>query len=211
MNFGFTFVSFKDEVTRDVILEIGVIHFNKKSVVLRHCSKDIDTTQMVKSILVWIRLNELGLQYWGKKNLSALVSTIGKPIMVDKVNLERSMIKFARVLVDVEFSDDPLKIIAYANERKQLVEQQVEYEWLLSKCVAYALLGHTVENCNKGTLVVWKIKQSGCKGDWITPQKRGSKNSLNPQANAMRSNRYEVLKENIKGMAAFGGSHSFHG
>uniref|UniRef100_A0A803QQP0 DUF4283 domain-containing protein n=1 Tax=Cannabis sativa TaxID=3483 RepID=A0A803QQP0_CANSA len=46
---------------------------------------DMDVVKMVRSVPVWIRLNGLGLQYWGKNNLSAMVSTIDKPIMVDKV------------------------------------------------------------------------------------------------------------------------------
>uniref|UniRef100_A0A803NJD2 RNase H type-1 domain-containing protein n=1 Tax=Cannabis sativa TaxID=3483 RepID=A0A803NJD2_CANSA len=80
---------------------------------------------MVQSVQVWIRLNGLGLQ-WGKNNLSALVSTIGKPIMVEKFTLNRSMVKFARVLVDIANSDNPSKIISFINERKQLVEQTIE-------------------------------------------------------------------------------------
>uniref|UniRef100_A0A803PI87 DUF4283 domain-containing protein n=1 Tax=Cannabis sativa TaxID=3483 RepID=A0A803PI87_CANSA len=85
MHFGFTLVSFRDEATRDLVLETGVIHFDKKPVVLRPWSTDMESTQMIKSVPVWIRLNGLGLQYWGRNSLSALVSTIGKPIMMDKV------------------------------------------------------------------------------------------------------------------------------
>uniref|UniRef100_A0A803NJE0 DUF4283 domain-containing protein n=1 Tax=Cannabis sativa TaxID=3483 RepID=A0A803NJE0_CANSA len=124
MHSGFTLVSFRDEATSDIILETVVIHFDKKPVVLRPWTADLDTAQMVKSVSVWVRLNGLGLQYWGKKNLSALLSTIGKLIMVDKVMLERSMIKFARVLVDVEVSDNPPKSISFVNERKQIIKQQ---------------------------------------------------------------------------------------
>ncbi|KAM6546052.1 hypothetical protein CsatB_026788 [Cannabis sativa] len=160
MNSGFTLVKFRDEATRDLILETGVIHFDKKPVVLRPWTTDMDAARMIKSVPVWIRLNGLGLQYWGKTNLSALASTIGKPIMVDKVTMERSMVKFARVLVDMVISDNPPKTISFINERKQLVEQSVEYEWLPTKCTACDLLGHTVANCNKENKVTWKKKNS---------------------------------------------------
>ncbi|XP_060965228.1 uncharacterized protein LOC133034204 [Cannabis sativa] len=140
MNSGFTLVSFRDAVTRDLLLETGVIHFDKKPVILRPWTADMDAERIVKSVPVCVRLNGLGLQYWGRNNLSALVSTIGKPIMVDKVTLSRTMIKYARVLVDIEISDCPPKTIAYINERKQLPEQTVEYEWLPSKCGACGLL-----------------------------------------------------------------------
>ncbi|XP_030479180.1 uncharacterized protein LOC115696418 [Cannabis sativa] len=123
MNSGFTLVSFSDEETRDLIFETVVIHFDKKLVILRPWTTDIDSARMVKSVPVWVRLNGLNLQHWGKKSLSALVSTIGKPIMVDKVTLSRTMIKYARVLVDIRISDSPPKTIAYINKRKQLAEQ----------------------------------------------------------------------------------------
>ncbi|KAM6582514.1 hypothetical protein CsatB_009516 [Cannabis sativa] len=158
MNSGGTLVRFRDEATRDLILEAGVIHFDKKPVVLRPWSTDLDSLRMVSSVPVWIRLNGLGLQYWGKKNLSALVSTLGNPIMIDKVTQDRTMVKFARVLVDIEITDDPPKTISYINEKKQLVEQGVEYEWLPSRCSACANLGHILANCNREKKFVWKRK-----------------------------------------------------
>uniref|UniRef100_A0A803Q2T4 DUF4283 domain-containing protein n=1 Tax=Cannabis sativa TaxID=3483 RepID=A0A803Q2T4_CANSA len=180
MHSGFTLVSFKDEVTRNVILETGVIQFDEKPVILRPWSEDMDTARMVKSVPVWVRLNGLGLQYWGKKNLSALVSTIGKPIMADKVTLQRSMIKYARVLVDVEIKDEPPKTISFVNEKEQLVEQPIEYEWLPTKCAACDLLGHTVVNCNKGKPVIWRKNQQGAKAK---PVKNNAEKEQEPPEN----------------------------
>ncbi|XP_062086218.1 uncharacterized protein LOC133792330 [Humulus lupulus] len=174
MHSGFTLVNFRDEVTRDLILETGVIHFDKKPVVLRPWTTDMDSVRMVKSVPVWIRMNGLGLQYWGKNSLSALVSTIGKPIMVDKVTQSREMVKYARVLVDMEISDHPPNNIAFINERGQLVEQSVEYEWIPSKCSACTQLGHIVANCNKEKGVVWRKKISVEKGEKSDQEINGS-------------------------------------
>ena len=122
MNAGFTIVKFRDISTRDLVLESGVIHFDRKPVILRPWSIDIDTLRLVKSVPVWVRLHDLGLQYWGTKCLSALVSTIGRPMMIDKITKDRSMVKFARVLVDVEISDKLPHSINFLNERGQLIE-----------------------------------------------------------------------------------------
>ncbi|XP_062119142.1 uncharacterized protein LOC133832877 [Humulus lupulus] len=100
INAGHTLVKFRDEATRDMVLEAGVVHFDRKPVLLRPWSTDLDKMRLVKSVPVWIRLPDLGLQYWGLKSLSALVSTIGKPMMMDKVTKDKSMVKFVRVLVD---------------------------------------------------------------------------------------------------------------
>uniref|UniRef100_A0A803PLV2 Reverse transcriptase domain-containing protein n=1 Tax=Cannabis sativa TaxID=3483 RepID=A0A803PLV2_CANSA len=64
MNQGLTIVKFKDKATRDLVLESGTVQFDKKPMIVRPWTQDLDT-----------------------------VSTIGKPIMVDKVTKERSMIR----------------------------------------------------------------------------------------------------------------------
>uniref|UniRef100_A0A803PV52 DUF4283 domain-containing protein n=1 Tax=Cannabis sativa TaxID=3483 RepID=A0A803PV52_CANSA len=174
MHPGFTLVRFKDEATRDLVLETGVIHYDKKQVVLRPWSIDMDTAQMVKSVPVWIRLNGLGLQYWGRNSLSALVSTIGKLIMMDKVTQEKSMIKFARILVDIDISDNPPKAISFINEKKQMVEQSIEYEWLPSKY-------------SRGS------------ENWITPRKKRHKLVEIACLKATTSNGYDVLQNNRDG------------
>ncbi|XP_062112794.1 uncharacterized protein LOC133823954 [Humulus lupulus] len=130
LNAGYTLVKFRDEVTRDLVLEAGVIHFDRKPVIVRPWTTDLAHMRLVKSVPVWVRLLGLGLQYWGTKCLSALVSTLGKPVLVDKVTKDRSMMQFARVLVEIEISNEIPKSIQILNERGQLMEQFVEFEWL---------------------------------------------------------------------------------
>ncbi|XP_062089596.1 uncharacterized protein LOC133796130 [Humulus lupulus] len=159
MNAGHALVKFRDEATRDMVLEAGVVHFDRKPVLLRPWSTDLDTLRLVKSVPVWIRLPDLGLQYWGLKCLSALVSTIGKPMMMDKVTKEKSMVKFARVLVDVEITDHLPHSISFINERGQLMEQAIEFEWLPTRCSCCKGLGHTASSCKHAQAVVRKPKQ----------------------------------------------------
>ncbi|XP_062114375.1 uncharacterized protein LOC133825453 [Humulus lupulus] len=159
MNGGYTLVKFKDEVTRDLVLEAGVVHFDRKPVLLRPWSTDLDKVRLVKSVPVWVRLPDLGLQYWGLKTLSALVSTIGKPMMMDKVTKDKSMVKFSRVLVDVEISDKIPQCISFLNEKGQLMEQPIEFEWLPTRCSCCKNLGHGASNCKRSQEVQWKPKQ----------------------------------------------------
>ncbi|XP_062114202.1 uncharacterized protein LOC133825252 [Humulus lupulus] len=163
MNAGFIMVKFRDEATLNLVLESGVIHFDKKPIVLRPWTTNIDSLKSVKSVPVWIRLPDLGLQYWGVKCLSALVSTIGKPIMIDKTTKDRSMIKFAQVLVDMEIAETLPQYINYLNERGQVMEQPIEYEWLPTKCSNCKKLGHTVSTCKFVSEVAWRKKESKSK------------------------------------------------
>ncbi|XP_062109683.1 uncharacterized protein LOC133821348 [Humulus lupulus] len=159
MNAGYTLVKFRDEAMRDMILEAGVVRYDRKPVILRLWSTEFDTMRLVKSVPVWVRLPGLGLQYWGVKCLSALVSTIGKPMLVDMLTKDRSMVKFARVLVEVEISDNVPKTISFLNERGQLMERLLEYEWLPTQCQGCKILGHPATNCNRKQGAVWRKKE----------------------------------------------------
>ncbi|XP_062080858.1 uncharacterized protein LOC133785653 [Humulus lupulus] len=112
MNGGYTLVKFRDEATRDLVLEAGVVHFDRKPVLLRP---------------------------WAT----------GKPMMMDMVTKDKSMVKFARVLVDVEISDNIPQCISFLNESGQLMEQPIEFEWLPTRCSCCNNLGHGASNCER--------------------------------------------------------------
>ncbi|KAF4356096.1 hypothetical protein F8388_005188 [Cannabis sativa] len=102
---------------------------------------------LVHLVPLWIRLHDLGLQYWGNKSLSALVSIIGKPIMVDQQTKDRTRIQFAQILVEMEITDAPPKFIPYIDEFGQSQDQSIEYEWLPAKCTSCLKFGHTKATC----------------------------------------------------------------
>ncbi|XP_062085960.1 uncharacterized protein LOC133792069 [Humulus lupulus] len=143
-----------------MVLESGVINFDKKPVVLQPWSSDVESLRLVKSVPVWIRLPSLRLQYWGVNCLSALVSTIGTPIMVDKVTKARTMIKFARILVDMEIAKHLPMHIHYLNERGQVMEQPIDYEWLPTKCSGCKKLGHTAAVCKHAPDAIKKLTEA---------------------------------------------------
>ncbi|XP_062080248.1 uncharacterized protein LOC133785006 [Humulus lupulus] len=158
LNAGYTLVKFRDEATRDLVLEAGVLHFDRKPVIMKPWTADLDTLKIVKSVPVWIRLPGLGLQYWGTKCLSALMSTIGIPILVDKVTKDRSMMQFARVLVEVEITETIPKSIQFLNEKGQLMEQLLEFEWLPTQCKECRVFGHSEMMCNRKQKETWRQK-----------------------------------------------------
>uniref|UniRef100_A0A803PSQ8 DUF4283 domain-containing protein n=1 Tax=Cannabis sativa TaxID=3483 RepID=A0A803PSQ8_CANSA len=98
------------------------------------------------------------------------MDTIGKPIMIDKYTKDRTRVQFARVLVEMDITDNPEHSFCYLNEYGQLVEEGIDYEWLLVKCKHCLGYGHIMVDCKKK-----KDKQSeGDKG-----RKKVEKNDLN--------------------------------
>ncbi|XP_062080424.1 uncharacterized protein LOC133785186 [Humulus lupulus] len=173
MAIGLTMVKFNDDATRDRVLETGILHFDRKPVIIRPWSSDLSAFRMIRSVPLWIQLQDLGLQYWGIKCLSALVSTLGKPIMVDKFTRERSRVQFARIMVEMEINDNPPRTIQFLNEHGQLLEQGVEYEWLPKKCKTYAGYGHTMADCRKEQKDQGKLKVSPSKSSEMIGRDKG--------------------------------------
>ncbi|XP_062112773.1 uncharacterized protein LOC133823937 [Humulus lupulus] len=152
---GLTMVKFNDDATRDHVLENGILQFDRKPVIIRPWTTNLSPARLIRSMPLWIRLHDLGLQYWGSKCLSALVSTIGKPIMVDKFTREGSRVQFARVLVEMNITDNSPRIIKYLNEHGQLVEQGVDYEWVPIKCKSCLGYGHSIVDCRREMKTQW--------------------------------------------------------
>ncbi|XP_062114238.1 uncharacterized protein LOC133825291 [Humulus lupulus] len=141
LNSGLTLVKFRDEATRDLVLEARVLHFDRKPVIVKPWSVDLDTLKAVKTVPVWIRLPGLG-------NL----------LLVDKVTKERSMMQFARVLVEIEISEALPKSIQFLNEKGKLMEQLLEFEWLPTQCRGCKVFGHTESMCNRKPTEIWRQK-----------------------------------------------------
>ncbi|XP_062086300.1 uncharacterized protein LOC133792411 [Humulus lupulus] len=118
LNAGFTLVKFRDEATRDLVLEAGVLHFDRKPVIVKPWSADLDTVKAVKSVPVWIRLPGLGLQYW----------------------------------------EEVPKSIQFINEKGQLMEQLLDFEWIPTQCKSCRVYGHTENMFNRKQSETWRPK-----------------------------------------------------
>ncbi|XP_062104456.1 uncharacterized protein LOC133815660 [Humulus lupulus] len=68
------------------------------------------------------------------------------------------MMQFARVLVETELSEDLPKSVQFLNEKGQLIEQFLEFEWLPTQCRGCKVYGHTERMCNKKPVEVWREK-----------------------------------------------------
>jgi hypothetical protein len=94
-------------------------------------TKDFSPTlQTNTSAQVWMRIHGLAQEYWRKKIIFAIASSVGTPICVDSITskpaIERTFGHFARVLVDID--------LAKALKHEVLVERKgfaffVEFEY----------------------------------------------------------------------------------
>jgi len=116
-------------------------------------TKDFSPTlQTNTSAQVWMRIHGLAQEYWRKKIIFAIASSVGTPICVDSITskpaIERTFGHFARVLVDID--------LAKALKHEVLVERkgfaffvEFEYENLPEFCDFCKLVGHNISVCRK--------------------------------------------------------------
>ncbi|KAJ8429696.1 hypothetical protein Cgig2_004495 [Carnegiea gigantea] len=94
-------------------------------------------------------LPELDIKYWGMQSLSKIGSLLGCPLRTDKYTKEKSMLKYARLMVEMPLEGHFPEYIEFANEKGLLLRQKVIYEWLPIKCDKCKIFRHTHDQCRK--------------------------------------------------------------
>jgi len=74
---------------------------------------------------------------------------LGVPIKNDKFTKDRIMLRYARLVIDIELNEDFQEYIDFASEHKVLIRQPVIYEWKAIQCKHYKMYGHLKEDCRK--------------------------------------------------------------
>ena len=103
----------------------------------------------ISSLPIWIQLPELDVKYWGMQSLSKLGSVIGIPLKTDRYTKDKTMLTYARLLVEIPLEGHFLDYIEFANEKNVIIRQKIVYEWRPSKCTHCRMFGHTQEECRK--------------------------------------------------------------
>ena len=81
--------------------------------------------------------------------MSKLGSVLGIPIKTDKYTKDKTFLKYARILREIQPEDNFPEYIEFVNEYNVVVKQRVDYEWKPTKCDFYKMYGHTRDDCRK--------------------------------------------------------------
>ena len=76
-------------------------------------------------------------------------SLLGIPLKIDKYTREKSMLRYARILVEMPVDGQFPEFIEFSNEKDVLIRQRVVYEWLPLKCDHCKMFGHTQDSCRR--------------------------------------------------------------
>ncbi|XP_027107130.1 uncharacterized protein [Coffea arabica] len=130
---------------------------------LKPWSKEMDITEELETVPIWIRFPGLKLHYYTKKSLSKLASFVDKLLYTDKMTATQERISYARVSVELKMDHKLPDCVPYINEFGLAQSQPVEYEWLPPWCKECTKFGHIIKFCpNKPELKsVWVPKAKG--------------------------------------------------
>ncbi|KAJ8426628.1 hypothetical protein Cgig2_016071 [Carnegiea gigantea] len=121
------------------VVKREVFYFDKKPFLEKPWNEEMDiNTEAITSISVLVRFLDLDIKY---------------PIKIDKHTKEKTMLKYARLLMECQIEFDFPEFIEFINEHNVVVRQRVEYEWKPTRCSHCKMFGHTGDECRNKTLI----------------------------------------------------------
>lgn len=139
---GWVIFQFQKKEELERILAGGPYFIYKRTLLLRTLPKDICFQEEDYSVVpIWVQLPSLPPQCLNTRAIRKIASTIGKPICVDNITLERKRISYARVLIEVDTSVEPIEAFEVKLPSGITYKQYAYYENLPKFCNFYYMFG----------------------------------------------------------------------
>ena len=96
----------------------------------------------VSSVVVWVRLPELPVEYYEPSIFWEIGTAIGPVLQIDTHTAAESQARFAHIYIQVDFDKPLIKLVKIGG-----IEQPVQYEGINSLCFSYGRVGHKGKSC----------------------------------------------------------------
>uniref|UniRef100_A0A803QSK1 DUF4283 domain-containing protein n=1 Tax=Cannabis sativa TaxID=3483 RepID=A0A803QSK1_CANSA len=80
----------------------------------------------IRTVPIWIQLEDLELKYWGQKSLFKIVGQLGSPFMVDEVTKGRDKLSYPQVLIEEKEGKKQEWVVK--NDTRMQEEKQTDLE-----------------------------------------------------------------------------------
>ncbi|GKE15675.1 RNA-directed DNA polymerase, eukaryota, reverse transcriptase zinc-binding domain protein [Tanacetum coccineum] len=169
---------FRNEEGMNQVLENGPWMVNNKPLFIQKWNTGvIMDNKEPKVIPLWVKLYSVPIEAWTVNGISAIASSLGKPLIMDKTttricNEGKERIRYARVLVEMQADKEfqrEIKIcyrssLSDNKERDSLV-CGVEYHGKPPVCGICKIFGHSENKCGKTQekIKCWPVNKGGVK------------------------------------------------
>ncbi|XP_074300078.1 uncharacterized protein LOC141631285 [Silene latifolia] len=151
---GVFIARFQSDAMKQAVLNSGYFLFDNKPVIIKPWMPDIELVkEEVKCVPAWVRLHKLPLKFWGK-SLVKLANLVDKFIKSDEATMQKTRLGFARVMVELKIDQKFPDSIKFLDEKQQVIEIQIGYEWKPILCTKCKQLGHAKDTCRKGKKMI---------------------------------------------------------
>ncbi|KAJ8421327.1 hypothetical protein Cgig2_012819 [Carnegiea gigantea] len=107
------------------VVQRGVYFFDNKPFIVKPWREDLNlNTENLATLPVWVRFPYLEVKYWGPDSLSKLGSLLGIPIKIDKFTRDKTILKYARLLIEMKLQDNFPEYIDFVNEHDMVIISQ---------------------------------------------------------------------------------------
>lgn len=146
---GFFELNFNSIEDMKQIWAIGVVNLKPGFMRFYRWTKDFTPKAQAQThAQVWVRLMQLPQEYWGRQTLFEIASGLGTPLTIDEVTQTRRFGLFARVLIDVDMSENMFESVIVERDGNAL-PVMVQYEKYPLFCSHCKTIGHSIHACSK--------------------------------------------------------------
>ncbi|GKA41367.1 RNA-directed DNA polymerase, eukaryota, reverse transcriptase zinc-binding domain protein [Tanacetum coccineum] len=150
-----------DEVGMNHVLENGPWMVNNKPMFIQKWDTSIIMDRKEpKALPLWVKLHFVPIEAWTVNGISAIASSLGKPLIMDKTttkmcNEGRGRFGYARVLIEVQAEKEFKEKVEICYSSNQNPEGNfskyvdVEYSWKPPVCTLCKVFGHLDRNYGK--------------------------------------------------------------
>ena len=105
------------------MIKKGVFFFDKKPFIVNPWTKLINIdTKSISSLPICIQLQEIDIKHWGIESLSEIGSLVGIPTKTDEQTREKSMLSYARLLVEMDLKGAFPDTVDFTKEKGLMIK-----------------------------------------------------------------------------------------
>lgn len=172
MQNGTYLFKFNNDEGLNHVLDSGPWMVNNKALLVQKWDPSVCMDKSEPTTLpLWVKLYNMPMEAWCIKGVSAIASSLGKPLIMDKVTTKmcydgNGRLGLARVLVEVRADKELKKENEICYKNKDLVTTgskfvKVEYAWTLPTCKKCKVFGHMDSTCPLQPMLV--LEKTGVK------------------------------------------------
>ncbi|KAL2896887.1 Phenylalanine--tRNA ligase alpha subunit [Bienertia sinuspersici] len=144
---GMFLIRFQSMENRDKVLAMGRVFFDYKPVILKAWHVDMEINKEdIQIIPIWVQL-DLHFKYWGQKCLERIIQPVGNLLKVDTMTANGDKLQYARCMIEVKMDQMFPEQVKFKNEKNEIINVGIKYEWKPETCKKCKKLGHNEEQC----------------------------------------------------------------